>query len=68
MATEENWEEVLRSNYTELLKNIDTASGLFGELKKSRIFTPIALKSFMVCNADRTDSLSIREGYRNDLN
>lgn len=46
MATKDNWEDVIRTNYTDLLKMIDTDNGLHGEIRRLRIFSPIALKSF----------------------
>lgn len=49
MATEDNWEDIIRTNYTDLLKMIDTDNGLLGEIRKLKIFSPIALKSFWVC-------------------
>ena len=34
-----DWEEIIRTNYPDLLKNIDTKNGLEGEFKKRNVFS-----------------------------
>lgn len=66
MATKDNWEDVIRTNYTDLLKMIDTDNGLHGEIRRLRIFSTIALKSFWVCcNISKNNNLTFGLIYLN---